>query len=83
VPGGIGVGPANIKAVGELTNVPTAAAIANAVADATGVQVRTLPITAERIYRALGEFRATSETAKLSTRPQVCDPERDAASTQS
>jgi putative selenate reductase molybdopterin-binding subunit len=50
VPGGKGVGPANIKAVGELTNVPVAAAVANAVADATGIRVRDLPVSAERIY---------------------------------
>ncbi len=53
VDGGKGVGPANVKAVGELTNVPVAAAVANAVADATGVRVRQLPITAERVYWAI------------------------------
>jgi CO/xanthine dehydrogenase Mo-binding subunit len=50
---GRGVGPANVKAIGELTNVPVAAAIANAVADATGTRVRELPITAERVYWAI------------------------------
>lgn len=50
VDGGLGIGPANVKAVGELTNVPVAAAVANAVADATGIRVRQLPITAERVY---------------------------------
>jgi hypothetical protein len=34
-------------------NVPTAAAIANAVADAVGVHIDTLPITAEKVLRAL------------------------------
>ena len=34
-------------------NVPTAAAIANAVADAVGVRIDTLPITAEKVLRAL------------------------------
>lgn len=53
VEGGRGVGPANVKAVGELANVPTAAAVANAVADATGCRVRELPVTAERVYWAL------------------------------
>lgn len=53
VEGGTGVGPANVKAVGELTNVPTGAAIANAVAQATGRQIRQLPITAERVYWAM------------------------------
>ncbi|HEU4344688.1 MAG TPA: xanthine dehydrogenase family protein molybdopterin-binding subunit [Candidatus Binatia bacterium] len=41
------------KAIGEMPNVPTAAAIANAIADAVGVRVFDLPITAEKVYRAL------------------------------
>ncbi len=53
--GGKGVGPNNIKAVGELTNCPTGAAIANAVADAAGVRLRKLPIRAEAIYWAMKE----------------------------
>jgi len=59
VEGGLGVGPANVKAVGELTNVPVAAAIANAVADATGARVRQVPITAERVYWAIHDGRRT------------------------
>jgi CO/xanthine dehydrogenase Mo-binding subunit len=55
VGGGRGIGPANVKAVGELTNVPVAAAVANAVADAVGVRVRELPITAERVYWIIRE----------------------------
>lgn len=53
--GGKGVGPANVKSVGELTNVPSAAAVANAIAAATGAQMRELPLSAERVYRALSE----------------------------
>lgn len=41
------------KAVGELPNVPTAAAIANALYDAVGVRLFELPITAEKIYWGL------------------------------
>ena len=40
------------KAIGELPNVPTAAAIANAIHDAVGVRVYHLPITAEKVVRA-------------------------------
>lgn len=50
VKGGKGVPPANVKAIGELTNVPVAAAVANAVAAATGSRLRQLPVTAERLY---------------------------------
>jgi CO/xanthine dehydrogenase Mo-binding subunit len=48
-----GAGPYNIKAIGESPNAPTAPAIANAVADAIGVRIRDLPITAEKVYEAL------------------------------
>ena len=51
--GGKGVGVRNIKGIGEITNVPTAAAIANAVADAVGVRIDALPITPEKVHRAL------------------------------
>ena len=50
-----GVGPYQIKSIGETPNIPVAAAIANAVADAVGVRIRDLPITAEKVYRALRE----------------------------
>jgi CO/xanthine dehydrogenase Mo-binding subunit len=48
-----GPGPYNSLAIGEVANVPTAAAIANAVADACGVRITDLPVTSEKIYRAL------------------------------
>ncbi len=38
------------KAIAEMPNVPTAAAIANAVADAVGVRLFELPLTAEKVY---------------------------------
>ncbi len=56
--GGHGVGPNNIKAVGELANCPTGAAVANAVADATGARLRKLPIKAEAIYWAMKEGKS-------------------------
>jgi len=39
---------------GEAAQGPTAAAIANAVADATGVRIRELPLTAGRVKAAIG-----------------------------
>jgi CO/xanthine dehydrogenase Mo-binding subunit len=39
---------------GEAAQGPTAAAIANAVADATGVRMRDLPLTAKRVKAAIG-----------------------------
>ncbi len=43
------VNPAGIKGIGELANVGTAAAIANAVYHATGIRVRKLPIRLEKL----------------------------------
>jgi xanthine dehydrogenase YagR molybdenum-binding subunit len=45
------------KGLGEPPIVPTAAAIANAIRDATGADVRSLPITREEMLRALAEAR--------------------------
>ena len=49
-----GVGPYQIKSIAESANVPTGGAIANAVADAIGVRMFSVPITAERVWRELG-----------------------------
>lgn len=46
------INPLGVKGVGELGMVGVAAAIANAVHDATGVRVRELPITPERFLHA-------------------------------
>jgi len=48
-----GPGPYNSLAIGEVANVPTAAAVANAVADACGVRITDLPVTSEKVYKAL------------------------------
>jgi len=41
--------------IGEPVTIPTAAAIANAVANALGVRVNSLPITPQRVLAALGK----------------------------
>jgi len=48
-----GPGPFGAKAAGELTNNAVPPAYANAVADAVGVRIRNMPVTAERVYEAL------------------------------
>jgi CO/xanthine dehydrogenase Mo-binding subunit len=48
-----GPGPYNSLAIGEVANTPTAAAVANAVADACGVRITDLPVTSEKVYREL------------------------------
>ena len=58
-----GVGPYAIKGIGETPNVPVAAAIANAVADAAGVRIADLPLTSEKVYRALRDHESRSSRA--------------------
>jgi CO/xanthine dehydrogenase Mo-binding subunit len=53
---GGGVGPFGAKGLGEPSCVPAAAAFANAVSDAIGARVCDLPVTPERILKALGRF---------------------------
>lgn len=43
--------------IGEPPSVPTLAAVANAVFNATGVRIRTLPMTPDRVLAALAESR--------------------------
>ncbi|MBP2650892.1 MAG: selenium-dependent xanthine dehydrogenase [Firmicutes bacterium] len=50
-------GPFGAKGLGETSLVPTAAAIANAVYDAVGIRIKSLPITPEKVLRALEETR--------------------------
>ncbi|MCC7362203.1 MAG: xanthine dehydrogenase family protein molybdopterin-binding subunit [Anaerolineales bacterium] len=50
-------GPYGAKGVGEMGGTPTAAAVANAIYDAVGVRLTTLPMTPERVLAALLEHR--------------------------
>jgi CO/xanthine dehydrogenase Mo-binding subunit len=53
VPSDHGVGPYNVKGIGENPITPVAPAIANAIEDAVGVRIKDLPISAEKVYTAL------------------------------
>ena len=48
-------GEGEMHGIGEMTLPPVAPAIANAIEDAVGVRIKDLPITAEKILRALKE----------------------------
>jgi xanthine dehydrogenase YagR molybdenum-binding subunit len=56
------------KGLGEPPIIPTAAAIANAIRDATGADVRSVPVTREEMLRALREAR---EREKVGTEAPV------------
>jgi len=49
------MGPFGAKGLGEIGIVPVGSAVANAIYDAIGIRVYTLPATPERIYMALQE----------------------------
>ncbi len=55
---GEGMGPWGARGIGEPALVPTAPAVANAVFDAVGVRMTRLPITPERLWRAMQEQQA-------------------------
>src|SRR5687767_1124774 len=71
------------KGLGEPPIVPTAAAIANAIRDATGADVRSLPITREEMLRALREAREREATGRERERQSEREPARSGARLQS
>ncbi len=58
-------GPFGAKGMGEASLLPTSAAIANAIEDAIGVRMKELPITPDKILKALKE-KELSEKTKTS-----------------
>lgn len=52
-----GPGPFGLKGAGEGGILPVGGAIANAVADATGARLRELPLTPEKVWRAMNEAK--------------------------
>jgi xanthine dehydrogenase YagR molybdenum-binding subunit len=55
------------KGLGEPPIIPTAAAIANAIRDATGADVRSLPISREEMLRALREAGEREQVGASAT----------------
>lgn len=55
--------------VGEPVTIPTASAIANAVANALGVRVSSLPITPDKVLAALGKVPSAQHEAMIDPNP--------------
>ncbi|MFQ6019835.1 MAG: xanthine dehydrogenase family protein molybdopterin-binding subunit [Dehalococcoidia bacterium] len=65
---GGGLAPFEAKAIGEFANNSPPAAVANAVADAVGVRLFELPVTAEKVYHALAALHRRSEEGRFHGR---------------
>ena len=63
------LGPYGAKAVGEVSILSPGPAIANAVYDAIGVRIRTLPITPDKIINALAERAGRKRVFNIWARP--------------
>ena len=53
----VGRGPYNSMSIGETPIITVAPAIANAIHDAVGVRINSLPITAEKVLQAMKEYK--------------------------
>ncbi|MCW2698093.1 MAG: hypothetical protein JWR62_3178 [Modestobacter sp.] len=62
-------GPYDAKSVGEMSIVPPAAAVANAVYDAIGIRLRDLPFTPDKVLNALRERDGRKRQHRLWRRP--------------
>jgi CO/xanthine dehydrogenase Mo-binding subunit len=62
VRGDVGASPFQSKEIGESAISQVAPAVANAVYDAVGVRIKDLPITAEKVFRALREKQSVKST---------------------
>jgi 4-hydroxybenzoyl-CoA reductase subunit alpha len=57
-------GPWGVKEVGEGATIPTMGCFANAILDAAGVRVHSLPLSYEKVWRALKEQEAEEKKAR-------------------
>ena len=74
VENGDGPGPYGAKGMSEGALLPVAPAVAAAVRDATGVVIRDLPLTPERVWRALRRRRSTGRRTGTDRGDRPDDP---------
>ena len=58
------MGPSGAKGIGEAGIFAIAPAIANAMADAVGARIATLPITPEKVLQAIEEYQIRVGSAR-------------------
>ncbi len=63
-------GPFGAKEIGEGSTLPVLGAVAHAIANATGVWVKDLPITPEKILWALRQKKLAEESVKAQAQPR-------------
>jgi len=66
-------GPFGAKGVGETSNVPLPPAIGNAIYDAVGVRIKDLPITPEKVLRALRKKAEERSDTAIRKRASVAN----------
>jgi CO/xanthine dehydrogenase Mo-binding subunit len=66
-----GPGPYGAKGMGESGIVSIAPAIGNAIFQATGVRIRSLPLTPERVWRALRDTNFKQQEYLNGTEPDI------------
>jgi CO/xanthine dehydrogenase Mo-binding subunit len=64
---GDGPGPYGVRGMGEGGLLSVAPSVTNALARATGVRIRDLPLTPERVWRALKEQKATHQPDRCTS----------------
>jgi CO/xanthine dehydrogenase Mo-binding subunit len=60
--------PLGVKGIGEPSMIPTAPAIINAIYDAVGVRIHSLPATPEKVLAALREKRDSADSVEKSAK---------------
>ncbi|MCG2726642.1 MAG: xanthine dehydrogenase family protein molybdopterin-binding subunit [Elusimicrobia bacterium] len=61
-------GPFGARGVGEHTMIPAAPLIANAVEDALGIRIKSMPITKEKVAMAIGRLQVASHRSQVTAR---------------
>jgi aldehyde oxidoreductase len=68
-----GAGPFGAKGIGEPAIIPTAPAVINAIAQASGARFLSIPVTLERLYRAISGSSSPDPSGRGGRHGATCD----------